>query len=288
MAHYVVDPLRDLHQLMGRQRTYSILLREKICSHFQSEFWRGGDASWKSDAFLRDPRSSNRGAVSDSTDVPAEAEGPVTILVVEDQDIVAEALSRALDGESGMDVVGVALSVEAAVRAAAELRPRVIVMDYALPDGNGADAARRIKADFPEIEIVMMTGLTGGGVLAEALEAGCSGFVPKQSHYSMLVSAIRGVLNGQVQVPPDLMTELIAHLRQRPSAQGSELTVRELELLRLIAAGHSTSEIASELYLSVHTVRNHVARILTKLQAHTRLEAVAVAVRHGLIDFDAS
>jgi DNA-binding NarL/FixJ family response regulator len=225
--------------------------------------------------------------MSGSTEVPTDKDDLVTIVVVEDQDIVAEALSRALGGESGMDVVAVAGSVEAAVRSATQFHPRVIVMDYALPDGTGADAARRIKTDHPDIEIVMMTGLTGGGVLAEALEAGCSGFVPKQSHYSMLITAIRGVLDGQVQVPPDLMADLIAHLRQRPSAQGSELTVRELELLRLIAAGHSTSEIASELYLSVHTVRNHVARILTKLQAHTRLEAVVVAVRHGLIEFDA-
>jgi DNA-binding NarL/FixJ family response regulator len=159
-------------------------------------------------------------------------------------------------------------------------------MDYGLPDGTGADAARRIKANQPEIEIVMMTGVTGGAVLAEALEAGCSGFVPKQSHYSMLIYAIQGVIDGQVQVPPDLMAELIAHLRQRPAAQGSDLTSRELELLRLVAAGKSTIAISSELFLSVHTVRNHIARILTKLQAHTRLEAVAVAVRHGLIELE--
>jgi DNA-binding NarL/FixJ family response regulator len=84
------------------------------------------------------------------------------------------------------------------------------------------------------------------------------------------------------------MAELIAHLRQRPTPQGSDLTARELELLRLIAAGESTAAIASQLYLSVHTVRNHVARILTKLQAHTRLEAVAIAVRHGLIELNVS
>lgn len=209
-----------------------------------------------------------------------------TILIVEDQDIVAEALSRAIDGEEGMSVVGIAGTVEAAVSSATRLSPRVIVMDYGLPDGTGADAARRIKANQPEIEVVMMTGVTGGAVLAEALEAGCSGFVPKQSHYSMLIAAIQGVLDGQVQVPPDLMAELIAHLRQRPAAQGSDLTSRELELLRLVAAGKSTVAISSELFLSVHTVRNHIARILTKLQAHTRLEAVAVAVRHGLIELE--
>jgi DNA-binding NarL/FixJ family response regulator len=161
-------------------------------------------------------------------------------------------------------------------------------MDYGLPDGTGAEAARRIKANQADIEIVMMTGVSGGAVLAEALEAGCSGFVPKQSHYSMLIAAINGVVDGQVQVPPDLMAELIAHLRQRPTPQGSDLTARELELLRLIAAGESTAAIASQLYLSVHTVRNHVARILTKLQAHTRLEAVAIAVRHGLIELNVS
>ena len=221
---------------------------------------------------------------SESADHSGSEPEVVTILIVEDQDIVAEALGRAIGGETGMSVVGIAGSVATAVQSAEQLRPRVIVMDYALPDGTGAEAARQVKANSADIEIVMLTGLTGGAVLAEALEAGCSGFVPKQSHYSMLISAIRGVLDGQVQVPPDLMADLIAHLRQRPNAQGSDLTLRELELLRLIAAGNSTSDIASQLFLSVHTVRNHVARILTKLQAHTRLEAVAVAVRHGLIE----
>jgi DNA-binding NarL/FixJ family response regulator len=217
-----------------------------------------------------------------------DAPGPVTIVIVEDQEIVAEALSRAIDGELGMSVVGIAGTVEEAVSRAAQFHPRVVVMDYGLPDGTGAEAARRIKANQADIEIVMMTGVSGGAVLAEALEAGCSGFVPKQSHYSMLIAAINGVVDGQVQVPPDLMAELIAHLRQRPTPQGSDLTARELELLRLIAAGESTAAIASQLYLSVHTVRNHVARILTKLQAHTRLEAVAIAVRHGLIELNVS
>lgn len=228
----------------------------------------------------------NREYVTDSPERLEDSRGPVTILIVDDQDIVAEALSRAIDDETGMSVVGIAGTVEDAVRSAEQFHPRVIVMDYALPDGNGADAARRIKAEQSDTEIVMMTGLSGGAVLAEALEAGCSGFVPKQSHYSMLLAAIHGVLEGQVQVPPDLMAELIAHLRQRPNAQGSDLTTRELELFRLIASGHSTAAIASQLYLSVHTVRNHVARILTKLQAHTRLEAVAVGVRHGLIELE--
>lgn len=219
---------------------------------------------------------------------PNDAPGPVTIVIVEDQEIVAEALSRAIDGELGMSVVGIAGTVEEAVSRAAQFHPRVVVMDYGLPDGTGAEAARRIKANQADIEIVMMTGVSGGAVLAEALEAGCSGFVPKQSHYSMLIAAINGVVDGQVQVPPDLMAELIAHLRQRPTPQGSDLTARELELLRLIAAGESTAAIASQLFLSVHTVRNHVARILTKLQAHTRLEAVAIAVRHGLIELNVS
>jgi len=210
--------------------------------------------------------------------------GSITVLVVEDQDMVAEALSRALGSETDFRVVGVVGTVHEAVDAARSLHPRVVVMDYGLPDGTGADATRQVKERDPEIDVVMMTGASSGAVLAEALDAGCSGFVPKEAHFSELISAVRGVIAGQVRVAPDLMTVLLEHLRPHPNAVGSNLTPRELDVIHRLAEGESTDEIAAALFLSVHTVRNHVANLLNKLHARSRLEAVAIATRHGLLD----
>jgi len=223
----------------------------------------------------------------DRVEGAGEADGKVGILIVEDQDMIAEMLRRAIDGEGDLRVVGVVGSVRDAVESARELHPDVVVMDYGLPDGNGAEATRLIKGEEPDVEVIMLTGMSGGAVLAEALDAGCSGFVPKEAHYSELLIAIRGVLGGQVQVAQYLMTDLVMHLRPHPSAVGSDLTARELEVLRLLAAGRSTTEIAAQLFLSVHTVRNHIANLLSKLQAKSRLEAVAIALRQGIVTMPA-
>jgi DNA-binding NarL/FixJ family response regulator len=211
----------------------------------------------------------------------------VSILIVEDQDMVAEAFRRVIDGEDDFSVVGVVGSVHDAVQSARVLHPRVVVMDYGLPDGTGAEATKQIKAEQPDIEVVMLTGFSSGAILGEALEAGCSGFLPKEASFGELIGAIRTVIAGRVQVPQDLMIALVAHLRPHPSVLGSDLTPREAEILHLLATGQSTTEIATQLFVSIHTVRNHIANILSKLQANSRLEAVAVAVQHGLVEMRA-
>ena len=216
-----------------------------------------------------------------------QVDEPVSILIVEDQAMVAEAFRRVIDDEGDFSVVGVVGSVRDAVQSARVLRPRVVVMDYRLPDGTGAEATKQIKAEQPDIEVVMLTGNSSGAILAEALEAGCSGFLPKEANFGELIAAIRTVVAGRVQVPQDLMTDLVAHLRPHPSVLGSDLTPREAEVLHLLATGRSTTEIATQLFVSIHTVRNHIANILTKLQANSRLEAVAVAVQHGLVEMHA-
>jgi DNA-binding NarL/FixJ family response regulator len=213
----------------------------------------------------------------------AQVERRARVLVVDDHELVAETLQRALNGEADLEVVGRSTTVASAVRMARELRPDVVLMDFQLPDGRGTDATVVIKRELPETEVVMITGLADGAVLAAALEAGCSGFVTKGGNYKELQSAIRGVLAGQVRVPQSMIDQLAAYLRPRPAAVGSDLTKRELEVLRLLAEGKSTSVIVQELVLSVHTVRNHVRNILTKLNAQSRLEAVAIATRQGLL-----
>ncbi len=215
---------------------------------------------------------------------PGEArKGPATVLIVDDHELVAEALQRSLGGEADLVVVGHELTVAGAVRAARELHPAVILMDFLLPDGHGTDATRIIKGELPDTEIILLTGAADVTVLAEALEAGCSGFVSKAGSFRELPRSIRGVLDGEVRVPRNMLDQLAAHVLPHPARVRSDLTARELEILQLLAQGSSTGSMVEELVLSVHTVRNHIRNILVKLHAQSRLEAVVIATRQGLI-----
>ncbi|MFA5885228.1 MAG: response regulator transcription factor [Acidimicrobiia bacterium] len=212
---------------------------------------------------------------------------PARVLVVDDHDLVAESLVRALSVEPDLVVVGRADSVQAAVVAAERLVPDVVILDYGLPDGTGVDAARAMTDRLPDVEIVMLTGLSSGATLAAALEAGCSGFVTKGGPFSELILTIRAVRAGEVRVPPEMMADLAAHLRPRDREVGADLTKREREVLALLAEGCSTDEMVDRLFLSVHTVRNHVRSVLSKLHARSRLEAVAIATRAGILESSA-
>jgi DNA-binding NarL/FixJ family response regulator len=205
------------------------------------------------------------------------------VLIVDDHELVAEVLRRVLDAEPDLEVVGHELTVAGAITAARHWKPDVILMDFDLPDGCGTVATKAIKAELPDTEIVMLTGMADGVVLAAALEAGCSGFAAKGGNLRELGSTIRGVLAGEVRIPQQLIDQLVQVLRPRPATVGSDLTPREREVLSLLAMGRSTNAIVDELVLSVHTVRNHIRNLLMKLHAKSRLEAVAIATRHGLL-----
>jgi DNA-binding NarL/FixJ family response regulator len=207
----------------------------------------------------------------------------IAVLVVDDHELVAEALVLALNEVPDFRVVGRAGTVEEAVEMARVRRPRVVVVDYRLPDGTGATAAKRLREENPDLDVVMLTAHADAKTAAEALEAGCSGFVPKERQVGDLVRAIRGAVAGEIIVPPELLDGLVSRLRPRRPELGDDLTPREIEVLSMLAAGLSTEQIVQELMLSTHTVRNHIRSILAKLQAHSRLEAVAVAVRLGIV-----
>ena len=211
------------------------------------------------------------------------ATSDIAILVVDDHELVAEALVLALSEVPDFRVVGRAGSVEEAIRMARVRRPRVVVVDYRLPDGNGAMAAARLREEHTDLDVVMLTAHADAKTAAEALEAGCSGFVPKEGQVDDLIRAIRGAVAGEIVVPPELLDGLVSRLRPRRPEIGDDLTPREIEILSMLTAGHSTEQIVNDLMLSTHTVRNHIRSILSKLQAHSRLEAVAVAVRLGIV-----
>lgn len=206
------------------------------------------------------------------------------VLVVEDHHLVGEMLVDAMSREPELDVVGLARSVAEARVAAAEQQPEVILMDYRLPDGTGAEAARAISAAVPGAKVLMLTSAEDDTILVDALESGCAGFITKYRSVREVVSAIEAIRKGDTVFPADMLARILPRMRgQRPDL-GADLTPREVEVLRLLAQGLSNSAIAATLDIRLNTVRNHVQNLLTKLNAHSKLEAVAAAARAGLIE----
>ncbi|MBI4730452.1 MAG: response regulator transcription factor [Acidobacteria bacterium] len=209
----------------------------------------------------------------------------VRVMVVDDHQMFAQGLMKVLGEEPDFEVVGVASGVEEARRLARLHHPDVILMDFDLPDGDGAKATELIRAERPETRVVMLTSFTDEAVLVAAIEAGCSGYVTKHKAVEEVARAVRAADAGEALISPSMLARLLPKLRRSYRGLGSDLTPREIELLRLLAEGLANRAIAERLLISLHTVRNHVQNILTKLQAHSKLEAVAVAVREGVIRF---
>lgn len=207
----------------------------------------------------------------------------INVVICDDHRIVAEGLSALLAGQDGIEVVAVAESVAGVVDATRRHRPDVVLMDYGLPDGNGAEATVAVKEVRPETKVVMLTSFGDEETLVAAIEAGCSGFITKHKGTSEVATAVRLAAEGEAVVSPDMLVLLLPRLSRTRRGLGSDLTARELEVLQLLSEGASKDEIGNRLFVSPNTVRNHIQSILSKLGAHSRLEAVAVAVREGLI-----
>jgi DNA-binding NarL/FixJ family response regulator len=210
-------------------------------------------------------------------------EPTVRVLLVEDHAMVARGLEATLAEESDLEVVGIAGTVDESVLRFKQLTPDVVVMDFRLPDGEGTEATRRIREIDADAAVLLLTGADDPGIVSAALDAGCSGFVSKGRDLDDLTSAIRAVARGAAVFPAGLLTRAFTPGTDQLGT-GADLTTREREVLGLLADGCSTEEIGSQLFLSLHTVRNHVRNILTKLHARTKLEAVVIAARAGLVD----
>jgi len=224
---------------------------------------------------------------------PAESNGEsndkgktssIKVAIVDDHPMVAEGLARLVASESDLEFVGVAGSVADAVSLVAREGPDVVLMDYHLPDGDGAEATASILRRWPHVKVLMLSGSSETEVLSKAIEAGCSGFISKNRRAGDIMSAVRSVARGEIVMRADQLAEVMNRLSAPANSEG--LTARELEILRLLAKGRSSAEIAIELFLSKHTVRNHIRNILMKLDAHTMLAAVAVATRDGILSLN--
>jgi len=211
-------------------------------------------------------------------DVPAG----IRVLVVDDHQMFAESLVRLLSDEDELNVVGVAHSIEAAIRAIESVRPDVVLLDYRLPDGDAPDCLRRISTLEHRPAVLVMTGLGDDATLLQAHQAGCAGVITKDRSAQELASAVVTLGRGQPLLADSRLGRL-AGRRPRWAFEDAMLTAREREVLVLLAAGRTTAQMAAALNLRVNTVRNHVQRILKKTGTATRLEAVAVGIRDGII-----
>jgi len=209
----------------------------------------------------------------------------IRIVIVEDHDVVALGLKALIETEADMQVITTVADVAGAKDAAARHSPDVMLMDYRLPDGTGIDATREIRKLDPAPNVVMITAVADRRVLGQALDAGCSGFVSKNADRQDLVNSIRAAATNDSYFTPDMLKHLV-HLRRFDQFDGSELTDRECEVLQLTADGGSPDDIAAELHLSAHTVKNHLRNAMAKLDAHTKLDAVVKAVRARVISID--
>jgi DNA-binding NarL/FixJ family response regulator len=219
--------------------------------------------------------------------VNAEAK-PIRVLLVDDHQLLTGSLSQVLASEPDIEVVGVAGSVADAKNLIRD-RLDVVLMDYRLPDGTGAEATRAIKMRWPAARVVMLTALADDETVLESIQAGADGYLTKDRAVDEVVNAVRAAHAGETLLP----RAVILGIAQRVAAardRGTErrpvepLTPRELEVLRALTEGLSTPEICERLFIAPNTLRTHVQNIMGKLRVHSKLEAVAFALRHRLVE----
>lgn len=213
----------------------------------------------------------------------------IRVLVADDEALVRAGFRAILEADGGFEVVGEATDGREAVRLADELRPEVVLMDIRMPVVDGLEATRLLMHQPVPPRVVMLTTFDLNEYVYEALKAGASGFLLKDVPREQLLSGVRAVASGDALLAPAVTRRLIEEYIQRPPpgsgtpAALSELSERELEVLRLVAQGMSNAEIGQQLYVSEATIKTHVAHILSKLRLRDRVQAVVLAYECGLI-----
>lgn len=213
---------------------------------------------------------------------------PIRVLIVDDEALVRGGFALILGSQQDIEVVGEAGDGGSGIEQAKRLRPDVVLMDIRMPGVDGLEATRRLHQAGVEARVLVLTTFDGDRNVYEAVRAGASGFLLKDTSPDQLIAAVRTVAAGDALLAPTITRRLLAEFTRRPPP-GNELpvelkvlTAREVEVLRLIAAGMSNAEIGLELYISGATVKTHVSRLLTKLGLRDRAQAVVFAYESGL------
>jgi DNA-binding NarL/FixJ family response regulator len=216
-----------------------------------------------------------------------ETEGPVTVVVADDQSAVREGLVLLLGTLPGIVVVGQAEDGHAAAEAVAATSPEVVLMDLNMPHCDGVEATRRIRADHPGTQVVVLTTYSDDESIIGALQAGALGYLTKDATRAEIGRAVLAAAAGQAVLDPGVQQRLLSAAARAPAAPvGGEgdLTPRESDVLRLIAAGKSNRDIARALFVSEATVKTHVNRIFAKTGSRDRTQAMRYAYTHGFAD----
>ena len=206
----------------------------------------------------------------------------IRILTVDDHALLREGIAALVNAEPDMKLIAEAANGEEAVEKFRLYRPDVTLMDLQMPNMNGVDAISRIRVEFPDARIIVLTTYTGDAQVLRALKAGARGYLLKGHVHRELLAIIRAVHAGQKRIPPEIAAELANH------AADDELSPRQMDILRLMAAGNANKQIADQLNIGEATVKSHVTNILSKLGANDRTHAVTIGLKRGIIDLQNS
>jgi DNA-binding NarL/FixJ family response regulator len=207
-------------------------------------------------------------------------EQPIRVLVADDHPVVRDGLTATINYQPDMNVVGTAASGRDAIDIFRQFRPDVTLMDLRMPEVDGVTAITSIRAEFPTARIIVLTTYDGDEDIYKGLRAGAAGYLLKDTPTEEVLEAIRTIHQGKKYVPPDVAIKLAERVNS------TQLTERELEVLKLIAHGNSNQGIAKALFIVEGTVKAHVTNILTKLNADDRTQAVTEALRRGILHLE--
>ena len=205
---------------------------------------------------------------------------PIRIMTVDDHPLLRQGIAALIKSQPDLTLVAEACDGEEAVAQFRLHRPDVTLMDLQMPNVNGTEAISRIRSQFPEAKILVLSTYAGDVQILRAIKTGAKGYLLKGNVRTELLDAIRAVHAGRKQLPPEIAAELAQH------AADDQLSVREIDVLRLIGDGNANKQIADKLSIGEATVKNHISNILSKLGANDRAHAVTIAIQRGIIELD--
>ena len=206
----------------------------------------------------------------------------ISLIIIDDHVLVAESLQLAADNQPDIRALAAARTLADGIDLVQELRPDVVLLDDRLPDGSTEDGIVRIIQASPHTAVLVLGGDADSNSVVRALESGAAGFLLKGQKVGEVFDAVRAAHAGEHPIAPQLVASLVARIGRR-DAPMRHLTRREVEVLRYLAEGMTTADLSEQLQLSLNTVRNHIQSAIRRLGAHSKLEAVAIAQREGLI-----